>query len=424
MLKPRLAFFSPLPPKQSGISDYAVWLLRDLKKHYAIDLYHDSGYCPALGDTWYEFGCYDYRVFERRAAIVNYRATLYQMGNSHYHRFVYEILLRHPGLVTLHDFGLADFHTWYASLPGAPADHLRREIEHCCPERAAELLSIVTQQAATREQVVETCMRLGVHLNRRIFERATSVIVHDAWCVRQIEALFPEYLQRSAVIPHGADVQPVTLVQRQDLRARFHWPQDALVFASLGSLHPLKMNTETVRAFASVVRAFPKALLVFVGDDSGGAEARATVKEMGLEERVRFLGRVSINEFVDLAGAVDVGISLRRPPSNGETSGGLLVLLKAGVPTVVMDVGTFAGYPDHTVCKIPSREEPVAALTRAFLRLASDPEQRIQLGRAARDHVLENHAWSRVATLYRDTIEGSRAASIRAARPSTRRAVA
>ncbi|HLN29033.1 MAG TPA: hypothetical protein VK395_14895, partial [Gemmataceae bacterium] len=67
-LRPRIAFFSPLPPKRSGISDYCIWLLEELKNHYAIDLYHDSGYVPHLGESWYEFGCYDFRLFERRAS--------------------------------------------------------------------------------------------------------------------------------------------------------------------------------------------------------------------------------------------------------------------------------------------------------------------------------------------------------------------
>jgi hypothetical protein len=205
-MKPRLAFFSPLPPKCSGISDYSFWLLEELKKHYAIDLYHDSGYRPKLGESWHEFGCYDYRVFGRRAGLVNYRGIVYQMGNSHYHKFVYDTLLVHPGIVTLHDFCLADFHTWYASLPDTFAEYWRRELEHCSPKRVSALWPLLDNKTNRREEIVDACMRLGIAVNRRVFEHAKAIIVHDAWCIRQIEALLPEYLDRCAVIPHGAKV--------------------------------------------------------------------------------------------------------------------------------------------------------------------------------------------------------------------------
>ena len=49
----------------------------------------------------------DYRLFDRIAAAKDYHAVVYQMGNSWYHSYMYPLMLRHPGLVTLHDFCLA-----------------------------------------------------------------------------------------------------------------------------------------------------------------------------------------------------------------------------------------------------------------------------------------------------------------------------
>src|SRR5262249_51443703 len=104
--RPRIAFFSPFPPRKSGISDYSALLLQELKQTYAVDLYHDSGYVPepALADG--TLMCCDARLFPRQAAVRDYHAVVYQMGNSRYHRFLYEIMMRYPGVVTLHDFCL------------------------------------------------------------------------------------------------------------------------------------------------------------------------------------------------------------------------------------------------------------------------------------------------------------------------------
>ena len=66
----RIAFFSPLPPLRSGVSDYSARLLDELKRRYTIDLYHDAGYVPHIGLRSPDFGCYDYRLFERNARVL------------------------------------------------------------------------------------------------------------------------------------------------------------------------------------------------------------------------------------------------------------------------------------------------------------------------------------------------------------------
>ncbi len=108
--RPRIAFFSPFPPRKSGISDYSASLIRELTKTYTIDLYHATGYLPELGLASDAFECIDGRLFGRFAAARDYHAVIYQMGNSRHHSFLYETMLTHPGVVTLHDYCVAGFH--------------------------------------------------------------------------------------------------------------------------------------------------------------------------------------------------------------------------------------------------------------------------------------------------------------------------
>ena len=126
---------------RSGVSDYSARLLDELKRRYTIDLYHDAGYVPHIGLRSPDFGCYDYRLFERNARVLDYHALVYQMGKSPYHGYMYETLLRHPGIVTLHDLGIADFHFWYAQQPGVDGNaHIRREFAAFCGAGADEVL--------------------------------------------------------------------------------------------------------------------------------------------------------------------------------------------------------------------------------------------------------------------------------------------
>jgi glycosyltransferase involved in cell wall biosynthesis len=400
--QPRIAVFSPWPPKGSGIADYSARLVRELRRTYAIDLYHDAGYVPDLGPESGDFGLFDHRLFDRNAAQLGYRGVLYQMGNSLYHRSVFEALRRHRGIVTLHDFALAGFHHYYARAEGADPDHFARELAHSHPDRVEEVLAALDDWSREEGDVPEACTRRGLHLNRRIFECAEAVVVHSPWCRDQVRERLREHLDRTVVIPHGASPRSVAPEARAAIRRRFDLPPEVLVVASFGSLHPNKMNAEAIAAFATLARAHASALLLLVGQDLTGGEARALVEQLGLRRRVRFLGRPTDADFLDLVSVTDIGISLRRPPTNGETSGALLHLLRHGVPTIVNDAGTFADYPDDVVCKVRWASEGNDGLARALLDLAADHSA---LGQSAFEFIARRHDWPIAAAAYVDLIE-------------------
>ncbi|HEX7447095.1 MAG TPA: glycosyltransferase [Pirellulales bacterium] len=402
--KPRIAYFSPLPPKRSGISDYSHRLLAALKEHYTIDLFHDVGYTPHLAHASHEFACHDYRLFPRCKRALNYSGIVYQMGNSEHHAFVYETLLAHPGVVVLHDFVLSDFHYWYSLQPGAPAGFLEREIACDAPQLTADDRS-PARWIDEPGGVVAACNRRGIAFNRRILEHAAQIVVHDPWGAQRIGSLDPEFASRLHVVPHGASVYPYTDEQRQAVRRRYGFAASDLLLGCFGILHESKYPVETIEAFAALTGDFAAARLMFVGRDLGGGAAQAKAAELGVADRVRFFGHASMDAFLELVAITDIGVNLRRPPTHGETSGALLTLLGSGVATVVTDVDAFGGYPDSVVCKIPPVEAADRSLEQAVRRLAQQPETRRQIGLAAIRHIGENHSWPRIATLYAEVIE-------------------
>lgn len=424
--RPRLAVFAPLPPKNSGIADYSAKLIEHLKSRYAIDLYHDAGYVPEPALASRDFGAFDQRLFAIRARQLDYRGVLYQMGNSHFHRSIYETMAQHPGVVTLHDFCLSGFHWWYSHQPGIGREHFERELEHFDPARFAEYRAQFRDWEREPGGMQEACARRGLYLNRGLFERAGRVIVHSPWCVERARALDPGYAGKTTVVPMGGTVRDVSPAQRAAIRARFDLPADALILASFGILHMTKLNVEALDAFAEVARAIPSALFVFAGQDLMFGQARARAEALGLLDRVRFLGRQPAADFADLIAAADIGVSLRLPPTNGETSAALLDLVGSGVPTLVTDVGTFAEYPDSAVVKVRWDADGPARLAAAMLRLATDRRAREDLGRSAAAYVAEHHAWPIAAEGYTAVIEefaAERRRSLTPRRPAGGRAI-
>jgi glycosyltransferase involved in cell wall biosynthesis len=403
--RPRIAMYAPLPPKPSGVGTYTLRLIDELKNYYTIDLYHDSGYVPDVGLASADFGCFDHRLLARRAGLVDYRAVVYHMGNSYYHKTIFEHLRARPGIAVLHDFCLSGFQWWYAHLHDAEPGHFAREVEAFDPRRAAEILGRIDTWKDEPGGIQDAFARRGLYLNRAVFDRSLAVVVHSGWCRDEARRLFPEHESKTEVIPHGATPVRVERARRDAIRDRYAIPREALVVASFGYVTRGKMIVEAVEAFAEVARAVPGAIYVVVGKDCEGGESRRKAEELGLADRVRFLGRRSDAEFLDLVAAADVGVALRRPPTYGETSGALLDLLRHGVATVVADVGTFADYPEGVVRKIPWDADAVSALGRALLGLARDGRAREALGRSAFEYVDSEHHWKRAAAMYADVIE-------------------
>ena len=213
-------------------------------------------------------------------------------------------------------------------------------------------------------------------MNRRVFEHSRRVIVHSPWCVGRLEGRHPELADRAVVIPLGSRARAVSAHRKAEIRDRFEIARDATVLAAFGFIHPDKMNPEALRAFHALAADNPKAILILVGQEVDGGELRRETIERGLMGRVRFLGRQSLADFDDLAAISDVGFSLRRPPTNGETSAGLLHLLGFGVATIVTDVATFADFPDAAVRKVRWEADGQDGLDRAARDLVEDIEAR------------------------------------------------
>jgi hypothetical protein len=99
----RIALFAPFPPKTGTGAEYALYLVKKLKRNYTVDVYHDVGYLPQLFFAAPELGCFDYRLFDRYAKIFAYEEIVFVTGDGPEHRFVRETCDRHRGIIVSPD---------------------------------------------------------------------------------------------------------------------------------------------------------------------------------------------------------------------------------------------------------------------------------------------------------------------------------
>lgn len=408
-VKPLLAFFSPLPPQRTGVADYALALLAELQHHYTIHLYHDTGRVPHVALTDSRLAAFDYRLFPRHQRAWNYHAVLYQMGNSPYHHFIYQTLLCHPGVVTLHDPRLVAFQASYGVSLGDPLAHLLAEAAYCRPDLPADGHQLIASKALQELRGAPHPEVTDLDLNQRLFALAETVIVHDERIAERLRTALPAYQDRIEAIPLGVSTYRVSDEERQELRKAYGLLPHALLVGVFGVLHPVKLNRQAVEAFAVLAREEPAALLLFVGEGNEEETRRATVGA-GLTDRVRFLGYQAPEDFGRLLRTVDLALNLRQPPTNGENSWCLLHLLSLGVPTIVTDCGSFASFPDDVVVKVQPDQHLVSHIADALLTLARDASARRTYGARAQAYVAENQAWPLVAARYVAVLERAAAA--------------
>ena len=402
--RPRIAIFSPWPPKSTGVSTHAARLACALWPRYAIDIYHESGYVPNPALRSGAFGAFETREFRRRERVIGYRAVLHQMGNSFYHGFVHDAIRAIPGIVTLHDPCLSGFQFWRAHRDGDPFQNLRRLIYDHHNDQFGTLDPLL--QGFTEEPggFAAALARRGLFVNRDVLASARAVVVHSAWSLRA--GGLGEF--SASVIPLGASPRPVSTAIRERSRARFGLVGSDYAVGCFGLLSTEKLNVETVAAFEQALGSDRSAVLLFVGGEGDGGLARDSAVRSRVADRVRFLGMLPDRDYLRALEAVDLGICLRRPPTYGESSAALLDLLRHGVPTIVNDAGSFDDFPEGVVHKFRWDDlDGVARLVEAIRRLSGRPDERQALGRAAIAHVRATHDWPIVAGLYADLFERS-----------------
>lgn len=116
--------------------------------------------------------------------------------------------------------------------------------------------------------------------------------------------------------------------QRRDIRARFHIPEDCMLFLTLGRLAREKNVEELITLFSGLKRR--DAMLLIVGDGPARRELEALAESLG-EGRIRFAGMVKPEETPAFYHAADLFVCASRSETQGIT---YLEALCSGLPVL------------------------------------------------------------------------------------------
>jgi glycosyltransferase involved in cell wall biosynthesis len=156
-----------------------------------------------------------------------------------------------------------------------------------------------------------------------------------------IEELIPKRWQRRKVpveaLSNGVDLTRFKPGKsNQKILEKFGLDTQKQRILYVGRVDPEKSISNVVEAFGLVAKRLPRAELVIVGDGIDMSHLKEVVREDGLGDRVRFLGRVFPPDLVDIYRSS----SLFATASETETQGIVLIEASAtGLPLVAVDAG-------------------------------------------------------------------------------------
>ena len=213
--------------------------------------------------------------------------------------------------------------------------------------------------------------------------RLTDPLTDRVVCVSQQVADFavqevgiPQH--KIVVIPNGINLREFDrLPAKQQARAALELPYDRALIGTVARLDPVKRLDVLLQAMASVKSVGA----VIIGDGPERARLEALRKQLGLVERVRFVGQQS--NVPEWLAAMDLFVL----SSDWEgMSNALLEAMAASLPVVATAVGGTSGVVDGvTGLLVPPRDPD--ALAEAIIALLQDRERAEAMGRAGRERV-------------------------------------
>ena len=398
-----LAIASPLPPEKSGISFYTARILPALSKYYNIVLIHPNGnsiyqsyninaiQIPIYPPKWLD------SIEAQNAKII------YQIGNSHYHSWILSLLLRHPGIVVLHDYYLSHLMNYWCLDPNATYS-LAELIYYCNGYKGLE--TYIFDIAKYQDNYL-----WDYSLNQKVLQSARGVIIHN----QHIKNLAGTDYKTSSLknwfqvplISNQTEINKDTYKGQLLLDQKYNLTNTSKVICSFGYVGPSKLSLELLEAFIESELVAEGWLLFFAGAE-GGDEAynnklRRIINKNNLNNTVHITGWLQNEEYASFLDKADICVQLRTK-TRGETSGALIDCLQRGSAVIINNHGSLAEIPKD-VCSKLAEYFTITNLSEALIFLANNSNLRAALGVSASKYCNLHHSLDKCAEAYYKSIE-------------------
>lgn len=237
---------------------------------------------------------------------------------------------------------------------------------------------------------------VGYRLAHRVVANCDSVaqsLIQDEHVPASRVVVVPNFLDAGAF-------EPLSAATREQMLASFGVPRDALVVGVVARLNPIKDHASLIRAIATLAPRWPRLHLIVVGRGAARDDLVRLVSELGVAERIHFVGLQPHNPNLHAL------FNLSVLPSRSEGfPNSVLEAMAAATPVVATAVGGTrdAVISGETGLLVPPADTP--ALAAAIESLLGDPARRTAMGQAARERAKRLYQASSVLPVLEDLYE-------------------
>jgi len=246
------------------------------------------------------------------------------------------------------------------------------------------------------------------HVTRWAFRQATVVVCVSHFTQRLMHDLgvIP---QAECVIPNGADADSFQVLPPDDVaafRLRSKLSTGRLIL-TVGNVTERKGQEVIIRALPWVLPAAPDTHYLMVGLPTLQTELSILARQLGVEEHVHFLGRVSQDDLVYYLNVCDLFAMTSRMTHTGDCEGFGIAVVEAalcGKPAIVSaDSGLAEAIVDgHTGLAVSAGDSQ--AVARALISLLTRDAVRREMGRSALRHAQHTQTWAQRGGEYEELL--------------------
>ena len=377
----KILWSSPLPPIRSGVSDYAVDLISELRRRARVRVVAPAGW--RLNSAWpLDDGV---PIVATDTMPEDDEVNLVHLGNNPHHEWLL-VRLALPGtVVVLHDVVLHHLLVETAVARGRPDD----------------LATLLGRSYGAAGLALARAREFGVTGRRDPFLFPASgsllggvqgVVVHSRWALSQLQAVAPQL----PVARIGLAVADPGVVDRDRLRSGLGVDARPVLVMHIGFLTPEKGLLEILAGLSTARSQGVDVQMIVVGEGRERSTLDGVVREVGLSDVVTSTGWTPPDEFMRLPAAADLGVVLRTP-SAGETSAAAVRFLACGTPVAVTGLHQFLEWPEAAAPRITPGPSSAADLARVIAEAAADGSRWRVRREAARAAYEERHRPARAA---------------------------
>jgi glycosyltransferase involved in cell wall biosynthesis len=167
------------------------------------------------------------------------------------------------------------------------------------------------------------------------------------------------------------------------------------IIGTVARLDPIKNHACLIRAMKTLATQLPGVVLLIIGDGPLKGDLERLVGDLGLQNRIMFLGERT--DIAELLAALDVFVL---PSFSEGLSLTLIEACAAGRPMVATDVGGNREIVEHGINGLLVPSDNSEVLATAIFALLTDEGQAKRMGEAGRRRFEENFTLEKMVSTY------------------------